>query len=59
GLCLPRCPSSEVAEGWVDRVARAILRSNAALRREEVLRLGGHHLVALAHRAAWASRSGA
>lgn len=49
-LCLPAAPPPEVAARWVAQVARRLLAVNPALRREEVLRIGGHHLVALAHR---------
>lgn len=51
-ILLPTTPSMTQLRGWLARVAWPMLQENDELRLEDVLRRAGHHLVALAHRAA-------
>jgi hypothetical protein len=51
-ILLPATPSMTQLRGWLARVAWPMLQENDELRLEDVLRRAGHHLVALAHRAA-------
>lgn len=52
-LVVPGEVSNAALRGWLARVAWPLLQENPEFRLEDVLRRAGHHMVALAHRAAW------
>jgi hypothetical protein len=57
-LLLPGEVSDDALRGWLARVAWPLLQENPEFRLEDVLRRAGHHMVALAHRAAWLHGTG-